>query len=71
MPRDVGILGLNNMMMARWELVNLTTIHNPIVDIIKASVDLVEAMLKGEDGPARSLTFPCHVVERGTLRPAL
>ncbi|MDG2056047.1 MAG: LacI family DNA-binding transcriptional regulator [Tateyamaria sp.] len=69
-PQDVGILGLNNMKMAGWELVNLTTIHNPIDGIIKASVDLIEAMLKGEDGPARSTTFACHVVERGTLRPA-
>ena len=69
-PQDVGILGLNNMKMAGWELVNLTTIHNPIDGIIKASVDLIEAMLKGEDVPARSTTFACHVVERGTLRPA-
>ena len=67
-PKDVGILGLNNMEMAGWELINLTTIHNPIDDIVRTSVDLVEAMLDGEETVAQSLSFDCHVVERGTLR---
>lgn len=69
-PEDVGIIGLNNMEMAGWELINLTTIHNPIDAIIKASVDLVEGMLGGEETAPQSLSFDCHVVERGTLRPA-
>ena len=68
-PEDVGILGLNNMEMAGWELINLTTIHNPIDAIVRTSVDLVEAMLNGEQRVARSVGFACHVVERGTLRP--
>lgn len=67
-PEDVGILGLNNMEMAGWELINLTTIHNPIAEIIRTSVDLVEAMLDGRADAAQSLSFDCHVVERGTLR---
>ena len=67
-PDDIGILGLNNMEMARWELINLTTIHNPIDDIVRTSVDLVEAMLDGEETVAQSLCFDCHVVERGTWR---
>ena len=67
-PEDVGILGLNNMEMSGWELINLTTIDNPIAEIVKKSVDLVEAMLDGKDAVAQSLTFDCHVVERGTLR---
>lgn len=68
-PEDIGILGLNNMEMAGWELINLTTIHNPISEIVKSSVDLVEAMLDGGENAAQSLSFECHVVERGTLRP--
>ncbi len=67
-PDDIGIIGLNDMEMAGWENINLTTIYNPIPEIITASVDLVNAMLGDEDqGPCARL-FDCHVVERGTLR---
>jgi len=68
-PDDVGLIGLNDMQMAAWEGIELTTIHQPIRQIIASSVDLVMAML---DDPARypePRLFPCHVVERGTLKP--
>ncbi|WP_299144320.1 LacI family DNA-binding transcriptional regulator [uncultured Tateyamaria sp.] len=68
-PQDVGILGLNNMEMAGWELIDLTTIHNPVDEIARGSVDLVAAMLDGEDIPTQSIAFACPVIERGTLRP--
>jgi drug/metabolite transporter (DMT)-like permease len=67
-PGDVGVIGLNDMEMAGWAGVALTTIHQPFAEIIGASIDLVAAML---DDPARlpeSRIFPCRVVERGTLR---
>ncbi|MCE2738245.1 MAG: LacI family DNA-binding transcriptional regulator [Rhodobacter sp.] len=67
-PGDVGVIGLNDMDMAGWAGVALTTIHQPFAGIIAASIDLVTAML---DDPARapvSRIFPCWVVERGTLR---
>ena len=67
-PGDIGIIGLNDMEMAGWENINLTTIYNPIPEIIEASVDLVEAMLKDEDRKPEARLFDCHVIERGTLR---
>ncbi|WP_299372911.1 LacI family DNA-binding transcriptional regulator [uncultured Tateyamaria sp.] len=69
-PDDVGILGLNNMEMAGWELINLTTIHNPVDEIVRGSVDLVDRMLSGAETAPQSIAFDCKVVERGTLRPA-
>lgn len=66
---DIGIIGLNDMEVARWELVNLTTIHQPIKQIITASVDLVEEMLEDPERYPEARIFPCRVVERGTLRP--
>ncbi|GAA6159470.1 LacI family DNA-binding transcriptional regulator [Ruegeria sp. HU-ET01832] len=67
--RDIGIIGLNDMEMSRWESVDLTTIHQPIKQIITASVDLVEEMLKDPDRYPEARIFPCRVIERGTLRP--
>lgn len=68
-PEDVGILGLNDMSMAGWDNIALTTIHNPIKEITEASVDLVADLVTRQDHVPRARLFDCHVVERGTLRP--
>jgi DNA-binding LacI/PurR family transcriptional regulator len=68
-PDDIGLLGLNDMEMAAWENLNLTTIHNPIKDIVAASVEMVDAMLSDDTHAPEARLFTCHVVERGTLRP--
>lgn len=68
-PQDIGIIGFNDMEMARWENINLTTISQPIDQILQSSVDLMVSML---DDPARTpevRLFPCKLIERGTLRP--
>ncbi len=68
-PEDIGIIGLNDMEMSSWESIALTTIHQPIKQIITASVALMEAMLNDPARHPEARLFPCHVVERGTLRP--
>ena len=68
-PKDIGLLGLNDMEMAGWQNINLTTIHNPIGPIINASVELIAASLKADESKPQAQLFDCHIVERGTLRP--
>ncbi|MEP0234239.1 LacI family DNA-binding transcriptional regulator [Roseibium sp.] len=68
-PNDIGILGLNDMEMAGWENINLTTIHQPIRQIITSSIELMVAMLDEPDRYPEARIFPCSVVERGTLKP--
>jgi len=68
-PRDIGIIGLNDMEMARWENIDLTTIHQPIQQIINSSIELIEATLDAPDRTPEARLFPCRLVERGTLRP--
>ena len=68
-PNDVGLIGFNNMEMAGWENIALTTIHQPIAQIIASSVELMVAMLENPDRYPEARLFPCHVVERKTLRP--
>lgn len=67
-PDDIGIIGLNDMEMAGWANINLTTIHQPIQQIIASSVELITAMLDDPDRFPEARLFPCHVVERGTLK---
>ena len=68
-PQDVGVLGLNDMEMARWPNINLTTIRQPIAEIIEASIELVVSAMQADDEPPKAHLFQCSVVERGTLRP--
>lgn len=68
-PDDIGIIGLNDMEMSGWQNINLTTIHQPIQQIIQASIELIVAMLEEPERRPESRLFPSRVVERGTLRP--
>lgn len=68
-PKDIGIIGLNDMQMAGWQIINLTTIRQPVERIISASIDLVVAMLDDPQRQAEAIVFPCELVERGTLGP--
>lgn len=67
-PGDIGLIGLNDMEMAGWQNINLTTIRQPIRQIIESSIELIVAMLDQPDRYPEARLFPCTLVERGTLR---
>ena len=69
-PDDIGLIGLNDMEMSRWQNIGLTTIRQPVDDIIEAAIDLVVATIETPDRPAEARLFPCRVIERRTLRVA-
>ncbi|MFK8083351.1 MAG: LacI family DNA-binding transcriptional regulator [Granulosicoccus sp.] len=67
-PDDIGIIGLNDMQMSGWQNINLTTIHQPVQQIISSSIELIVAMLDEPQRCPEARLFPSRVVERGTLR---
>ncbi|WP_424973968.1 LacI family DNA-binding transcriptional regulator [Dinoroseobacter sp. S124A] len=67
-PGDVGLIGLNDMQMAGWDTIDLTTIRQPIDAIIRSSIELVVAMLEDPTRAPEARLFECEIVERGTLR---
>lgn len=67
-PGDIGLIGLNDMEMARWQLIGLTTIRQPVAQIIEAAIDLVVSIIETPDRPPEVRLFPCRVIERRTLR---
>lgn len=68
-PEDVGLIGLNDMEMAGWANIALTTIRQPIQQIIRSTIELIEAMLEEPDRYPEARLFPCTIIERATLRP--
>lgn len=68
-PGDIGIIGLNDMAIAGWQNINLTTIRQPIRQIVASSVELITAMLRDPHRLPEARVFASEIVERGTLRP--
>lgn len=68
-PQDVGVIGLNDMEMAGWNSVDLTTIRQPLDRIIDLSINLTLAAIDDPDRAPEAHPFPCEVIDRGTLRP--
>ena len=69
-PGQIGIIGFNDIAMSSWPSYCLTTIRQPIGDIINAAVDMVTTMVEGGTHKVDSRKFRCALVERRTLRPA-
>lgn len=66
-PDNIGFIGLNDMEIASWQNINLTTIRQPINDIINSSLELMFEMLEDPDHEPQAKIFPCEIIERGTL----
>jgi DNA-binding LacI/PurR family transcriptional regulator len=69
-PADIGIVGFDDMPMASWRAYNLTTIRQPVADIIDTAVELIVSIVEQPERPAASRLFACETVVRGTLKPA-
>lgn len=68
-PQDIGLIGLNDMEIAGWANINLTTIHQPLEAIVRSTIELMAAMLADPDRRPETRLLPCALVERGTLKP--
>lgn len=67
-PRDIGVIGFDNMAMAAWPAYNLTTIGQPAAEIIVTAVELLLSIIDKSDPTVDVRLFNCKPIERGTLR---
>jgi LacI family transcriptional regulator len=66
-PRDVAIVGFDDIDAARMVSPALTTVSNPAYETgLLAGVLLLERMTGGYTGPPRTVTLPCRLVQRST-----
>ncbi len=69
-PGDIGILGFNDIAMASWAAYDLSTIRQPIADIIVSAVDQAIRLVADHRLSSKPQRFVCEAVLRGTLRKA-
>ncbi|MFN3970427.1 MAG: LacI family DNA-binding transcriptional regulator [Gemmobacter sp.] len=67
-PENIGLIGLNDMAMAHWQNIGLTTIRQPLAQIIDAAIELVVATIAEPGRHPEIRLFPCRLIERRTLR---
>lgn len=68
-PDELGLIGFNDMELAGWRAYNLTTIRQPIEEIVQSSVELVVSILSNPDRAPEMRMFSCALMERASLRP--
>lgn len=69
-PEQIGLIGFNGMELAGWRAYDLTTIRQPIEEIVQSSVELVVSILSNPSRSPEMRMFSCELIERDSLRPA-
>ena len=67
-PRDIGVIGFNNIDLSSHMVPPLTTIEVPTKDIGKAAVERMLQIITEKDTSIRRILFPTKLIERKTLK---
>jgi DNA-binding LacI/PurR family transcriptional regulator len=66
-PRDVSVVGFDNVPQAAWPSFDLTTVQQNVEQMVHATRTLLFEQIGGQV-MASSVDVPCVLVERGTVR---
>jgi DNA-binding LacI/PurR family transcriptional regulator len=67
-PGDVSIVGFDDMPLASWTSYSLTTMRQPIRDMVLYAIERIVLWMNDPAATPRSRLFPCELVLRGSLR---
>ncbi len=68
-PEDVWVAGFDDIEMASWHSLRLTTVREPIEELARMSVELLRSRLAGDAGEPRTVRLDCPLVVRGSTLP--
>ncbi len=66
---DVSVVGFDGILMAEWVDPPLTTVSQPREEMGRMAIDMLIAVLRGEDAPEQ-IVVPPQLVVRGSTGPA-
>ncbi len=67
-PRDIGVIGFNNLSLSAHLIPPLTTVNIPTDEIGKIAVQRLMEMISGRGGSVRKILVPSSIVLRDSLR---
>lgn len=65
-PDDVWVVGFDDLHMASWSMMSLTTVRQPLGTMIEEGVRSLLARIAGDEGPVRATRLPTELVIRGS-----
>jgi LacI family transcriptional regulator len=68
-PRELSVVGFDDIRMASWERFQLTTVRQPLAEMARTSADLMAQRIESPDAPYQRLVFPSLLVRRRTTAP--
>lgn len=67
-PRDISVVGFDDMDIAAWSPYRLTTVQQPVVAMVDEAIAQIAAHLENPASRLQSKVFPCELVIRNSLR---
>lgn len=67
-PKDVSIIGFDDIAMASWSSHSLTTYRQPVNKMITATVDIVKSILADKAQPPAAIHIPGELVLRSSAK---
>jgi len=68
-PEDLAIVGFDDIAMAGWPSYDLTTVRQPVDQMIAGTIDLAVGLTRGDMGQSAAQRHPGELVTRSTTRP--
>lgn len=69
-PRDISLVGINDMPLAGWMRPALTTVAIPQEELGMHAARLIVERIDDPDGPVRTVSLPTTLIVRGSTGPA-
>lgn len=67
-PDNVAIIGYDDVPIAAWAAYDLTTVRQPVNQMVEAVVDMLFRRLEGQDTKPCTLEIPGPLIERGSTK---
>jgi LacI family transcriptional regulator len=69
-PRDLSVVGYDDISVAQLRLISLTTVRQAVAEIGAAALDAIVTRIQEPDRPARKVVLAPKLVQRSTSGPA-
>ena len=67
-PRDVSVVGYDDVPLAAWSAYDLTTVRQPVNRMVEATVETLLAKIEDPDRPAQKIEIDGPLIARGSAR---
>ncbi|MGY6549936.1 MAG: LacI family DNA-binding transcriptional regulator [Roseinatronobacter sp.] len=69
LPRDVSVVGYDDVPMAAWGAYDLTTVRQPLARMVEATVDTLLGQIDDPTRAAQNIEIDAPLIQRGSARP--